>query len=85
LVWPSATTAKLLIGAGLACGAAHIVMTLSFRHADVSAMVPFEYLSILWAVVLGFVVFTEVPGLTFRLTGPVILTRAINARPARPR
>ncbi len=84
-VWPDAATAMLLIGTGLAGGVAHILMTLSFRHADASALAPFEYLSVLWAVVLGLAFFAELPGLAFLLAGPLILTSAIIARPARSR
>ena len=84
-VLPDAPAALLLIGTGLAGGLSHIFMTLSFRHAGASALAPFEYLSVLWAAVLGFVLFTEVPGLAFLLAAPLILAGAYSARPARLR
>lgn len=84
-VWPTPTGLALLIGTGLAGGLAHILMTLSFAHADASALAPFEYLSVLWAVVLGFAFFAEVPGLAFLLAGPLVLAGAFIARPARLR
>lgn len=84
-VWPGAAGLTLLIATGLAGGLAHILMTLSFSHADASALAPFEYLSVLWAVALGFVVFAEVPGLAFLVAGPLILVGAIVARSGRPR
>lgn len=84
-VWPGAAGVTLLIATGLAGGLAHILMTLSFSHADASALAPFEYLSVLWAVALGFAVFAEVPGVTFLLAGPLILVGAFVARSGRPR
>ncbi|ANB32942.1 drug/metabolite transporter (DMT)-like permease [Rhodovulum sulfidophilum] len=84
-VWPGPATLLLLIGTGLAGGIAHILMTLSFSHADASALAPFEYLSVLWAVALGFAFFAELPGLAFLLAGPLILTGAFIARPAKPK
>lgn len=82
-VWPGAAGMALLIATGLAGGLAHILMTLSFSHADASALAPFEYLSVLWAVALGFAFFAEVPGLAFLLAGPLILLGAFVARPGR--
>ena len=83
--WPSGAGLMLLIGTGLAGGLAHILMTLSFAHADVSALAPFEYVAVLWAVLLGFIIFGEVPGVAFLLAGPLILLGAIIARPPRRR
>ena len=83
--WPGTAGMILLIATGLAGGLAHILMTLSFRHADASALAPFEYLSVLWAAALGFVFFSEVPGLAFALAGPLVLIGAIIARPPKAR
>ena len=83
--WPGTASMILLIATGLAGGLAHILMTLSFRHADASALAPFEYLSVLWAAALGFVFFSEVPGLAFALAGPLVLIGAIIARPPKAR
>ncbi|MGR3497092.1 DMT family transporter [Citreimonas sp.] len=84
-VWPGPAGLMLLIATGLAGGLAHILMTLSFAHADASALAPFEYLAVLWAVALGFAFFGEVPGIAFLLAGPLVLIGAVIARPARPR
>ncbi|WP_065335272.1 DMT family transporter [Tritonibacter mobilis] len=84
-VWPGAASLALLIGTGLAGGLVHILMTLSFRHAEASALAPFEYMSVLWAVALGFAFFAEVPSLAFLLAGPLILVGAFVARSCRPR
>ncbi len=84
-IWPGAAGATLLICTGLSGGIAHILMTLSFRHAPASALAPFEYLSVLWAVLLGVLFFAEIPGWTFLIAGSLILAGAMTAMPARPR
>ncbi len=39
----------------------HIGITLAFQHAPVSVVAPFEYTALIWATLLGFVVFGEFP------------------------
>jgi len=56
-------------------------MTLSFRHAEAAALAPFEYLSVLWAVVLGVMIFAELPGWSFVMAAPLILGGAFVASP----
>ncbi len=80
---PDGPQLMLLLGAGLSGGIAHILMTLSFRHAEAAALAPYEYLSILWAVILGLAVFGESPGWAFLLAAPLILSGAIAALPVR--
>lgn len=80
-VRPDAVQMALLLGAGLAGGVAHILMTLSFRHAEASALAPFEYLSVLWAVILGAMIFGELPGWSFLMAAPLILGGAFVAAP----
>ena len=72
-VMPSPPQAALLVGAGLAGGIAHILMTLSFRHAEAGALAPFEYLSILWAAGAGVIFFAEVPDGSFLIAAPLII------------
>jgi len=78
-VRPDAAQLALLLGAGLTGGIAHILMTLSFRHAEASALAPFEYLSVLWAVVLGLMIFGEMPSWSFLMAAPLILVGAFIA------
>ena len=73
----------LLFAAGLFGGAAHIAMTVSFRLAEASAMAPFEYLTLIWAVVAGLVVFGEIPGAAFLVATPLIVAGAVVAAPSR--
>lgn len=65
--WLAPTPAQLiyLIGAGLAGGVAHIMMTLALQQAEVSKLAPFEYLALIFAVIADAAVFDIVPGLSF--------------------
>ena len=63
-VWPSATEAALLVGAGILGGAGQILLTSSYREADASLIAPFDYASMLFALGIGYFVFDEVPTLT---------------------
>jgi len=47
---------------GVFGGLAHILLTESYRLAPASVVAPFDYTSMLWALLLGFAVFGEVPG-----------------------
>ena len=60
-VVPTAGEAALLVGAGLLGGLGQILLTQAYRHADASVVAPFDYASMLFAIVIGYVVFAEVP------------------------
>ena len=42
-------------------GVAHIFLTESYRHAPASVVAPFDYSSMLWALLLGYWLFGELP------------------------
>ena len=62
-----------LCGAGLAGGVAHIMMTLALQHSEVSKLAPFEYLSLVFAVLADLVLFQIVPEAAFYLSTALIL------------
>ena len=61
--WYTPTAAELfeLIMLGILGGLAHILLTESYRHAPASAVAPFDYSSMLWALLLGYWLFGELP------------------------
>jgi drug/metabolite transporter (DMT)-like permease len=66
--WAMPTSSELaaLIGTGICGGLGHIVLTESYRWAPASLVAPFDYTSMLWALVLGYLAFGELPtALTF--------------------
>lgn len=61
-VVPTPTELALLVGAGVIGAAGQLLLTASYRYADAGALAPFTYVSMLWALVFGYVFFDEVPG-----------------------
>ncbi len=66
-------TMALLAAAGVAGGLMQITMTASLQSAPVSVLAPFDYLQIVGAVVLGWVLLSSVPTLN-TLAGAVIIS-----------
>ncbi len=62
-VWrtPTPHEATLLVLAGICGGIGQILITSSYRFADASVVVSFEYTTLVWAVAIGFLVFGDVP------------------------
>lgn len=60
-VVPSPVTVGLLVMCGIAGGMAQILLTESFRHADNSTLAIFDYTSLLFAVLIGWTLFGELP------------------------
>ena len=58
---PNTQEAIFLITAGLLGGVGQILLTESYRHAEVAVIAPFEYCSILLALGIGYFIFDELP------------------------
>ena len=67
--------ATLLVMAGIAGGVAQILLTESYRHADMSTIAPFEYTSMLLGLVIGYMLFGDIPS-SEMMTGAVIVISA---------
>jgi drug/metabolite transporter (DMT)-like permease len=63
LVWkmPTQDQAMLLVASGIFGGIGQILITSSYRFADASVIVSFEYSSLVWAVAIGFFLFGDIP------------------------
>lgn len=58
---PGPADALMLVAAGLLGGVGQILLTSAYRWADVGVVAPFDYASILFALLIGYLVFGEVP------------------------
>ena len=61
--WYTPTRSELagLVALGVLGGLAHILLTESYRYAMASVVAPFDYTSMLWALLLGWWIFGELP------------------------
>jgi drug/metabolite transporter (DMT)-like permease len=61
--WISPSTGEflVLVSIGVLGGSAHIFLTESYRHASASVVAPFDYTSMIWALLLGYAMFGETP------------------------
>jgi drug/metabolite transporter (DMT)-like permease len=75
--WPPLWVLALLVLSGLLGGIGQILLTSSYRHADASLIAPFEYASMLLAIIVGYVVFSEVPTQTMLTGAGMIVTAGI--------
>ena len=62
----------LLLGVGIISFIAQFLIVHSYQFAAVYVIAPFEYVTILWALVLGWVLFSEIPTATM-LAGSLIV------------
>jgi drug/metabolite transporter (DMT)-like permease len=69
---PRADDIWMLIGFGLGCGLQQWLLTVSFRYAEASLLAPFEYLAMVFAAIVGFVFWGEIPVLTTWIGAAII-------------
>jgi drug/metabolite transporter (DMT)-like permease len=64
---PALWVLGLLVGAGLIGGVAQIMVTSAYRFGGASMLAPFDYASMIFATLIGYAAFGEVP------TGPIVI------------
>ena len=69
---PDLADAVLLVVIGILGGIGQILLTLSYRHADTSVIAPFEYTTMLWAVLIGWFAFSQLPQATVVAGGLIV-------------
>ncbi|MDL2403173.1 DMT family transporter [Rhizobium mayense] len=76
---PTAYQVLLLFGTGVIAGAGQLALFEGMRQAPVSVLAPFEYTSLIWAFLLGFLIWGDIPkantflGAAFILSAGVII------------
>ena len=74
---PTATQAFLTVLAGLFGVFGQLLMTYSYRYAEVSTIAPLEYTSMIMAILLGYSFFGEVPQLSVWIGGPLVIAAGL--------
>lgn len=75
--WPNGFTFLLLVAAGLLGGVAQILLTESYVHADASTLAPFDYSSMLYALLIGWLVFAETPETQVLLGAGIVIAAGL--------
>ncbi|MFM2367003.1 MAG: hypothetical protein RIR95_1611 [Pseudomonadota bacterium] len=76
-VIPTMSEALTLIFAGLLGGLGQILLTSSYREADASLVAPFDYVSMIFALLIGYFAFDEVPTMTMLAGAALVITAGI--------
>ena len=74
---PDLADAPLLIGCGVFGGIGQVLLTQSYRYGEASLVAPFEYISMLWAIAIGYVLFANLPTLTMLLGAAIVISSGL--------
>jgi drug/metabolite transporter (DMT)-like permease len=75
LAHPTGGRAVRVLGAGLFLIVGYLTSVAAMRHGDIGLVAPFRYTSLLWAIVLGLLVFGDLPDV-WTLLGAAIVVAA---------
>ncbi|MCC7016886.1 MAG: DMT family transporter [Rhodospirillales bacterium] len=78
VVWqtPTPTQFVWLVGIGIAHAVASLTFAEALKHADLTALLPLDFLKLIWAASIGFFVFAEVPEIATWIGGAMIFAGA---------
>jgi drug/metabolite transporter (DMT)-like permease len=74
---PDLYGALLLFAIGILGGIGQILLVASYRHADASLLAPFDYLSMLWAMIFGYTLFGEIPLPTVLVGAAIVIASSL--------
>jgi drug/metabolite transporter (DMT)-like permease len=74
---PTPTAFLLMAATGLLAGSAQYCLTEAFRIATPSLVAPFEYTSLLWAMLFGFLVWGDVPTALVLMSAAVVIVSGL--------
>jgi drug/metabolite transporter (DMT)-like permease len=77
--WATPNWRDIVLGVavGLASTTGQWIVVLAFRYADASVLAPFSYSQLVWATILGFLVFGEVPDIWTLLGAAIIIASGL--------
>jgi drug/metabolite transporter (DMT)-like permease len=75
--WPTLPQWGWLVVTSLVASGAQLALTEAFRRAEASAVMPFDFLKLIWASLLGWLWFAEVPSLAAWIGGAVIFASSV--------
>lgn len=75
--WPAADQLPLLIGAVLFGAVGQAMLIIAMRLAPASLLAPFLYLQLIWATVIGYLFFADIPQAATILGGVIIVVAGL--------
>ncbi len=72
-IWPNNFDLVLLIASGILGFVAQLCLSKSFQLADASVLAPLDFTSVIWAFLIGYIIFGEFLSREVLLGGPLIL------------
>ena len=76
-VMPTGFDAMIMIVSGLGNGAAQYAWTRAIHLAPASAIVPFQYLQLVWAMLLGFAVWGDLPTVALLIGSAIVIASGL--------
>jgi len=73
IVMPTGFDALVMIGSGIGNGAAQYLWTRAIHLAPTSAVVPFQYIQLVWAMLLGFAIWGDLPTAGLLLGSAIVI------------
>lgn len=73
VIMPNLHDTLLFLCAGCAGGLAQLLLTQAYRHAPVNVIAPYEYTSLLWATLFGWIFWGDLPTVVTLLGAAVIV------------
>ena len=79
LAWamPPLWAFALLVLSGLVGGVAQIMVTASYRYGGASMLAPFDYASMIFATLIGYVAFSEIPTLSTLIGASLVIAGGV--------
>tara|TARA_B100000029_G_C17574186_1_gene957630 strand:+ start:1247 stop:2149 length:903 start_codon:yes stop_codon:yes gene_type:complete len=74
---PNNLELALLLGLGVMGSLGHYFLSQAAKRADTAIITPFEYSAFIWVIILGYIVFGEIPSSTVLLGGIIIIISGI--------
>ena len=74
--WPSVEQFAWLVLCGILGSVGHTTMVQAFRVAEISAIQPINFLTLIWSASLGYLMFADVPAVTTWIGAAVIFSAA---------
>jgi drug/metabolite transporter (DMT)-like permease len=79
-VRPTPSQLLLLVGCGFFGGMAQILVTLSLRFTDASLLAPFDYTTLVWSMVIGYLFLNSLPGSSTLIGAGIVALAGIFTR-----